>query len=236
MIENVSTLLSLWSNYNLKFILVPEHQINLSISPHPVTLRDGLAMGGRIEVNTTIREEVEPQSPLDPISPWPPPILPPESTRKGEEELSSKEIYGLIAVLGTYLAFGVYLIWALSPSSWLDTVGWTWYPSRSVYITIVTIKCDTDGRDWAVIVPSYLMINVLLSYWSYAALTPLLSPPFDSPDLIVGKSYLVSWSIGGTAAHVQINTLASRQLHLSDITGNSPTPKPSRKLSICLSI
>jgi hypothetical protein len=43
-----------------------------------------------------------------------------------------------------------------------------------------------DGRDWAVIVPSYLMVIVLLAYWSYAALTPLLSPSFDSPDLIVG--------------------------------------------------
>jgi hypothetical protein len=44
-----------------------------------------------------------------------------------------------------------------------------------------------DGRDWAVIVPSYLMVVVLLAYWSYAALTPLLSPSFDSPDLIVGR-------------------------------------------------
>jgi len=80
---------------------------------------------------------VEPQSPLDPISPWPP--LPSsqeapftEREKRDEESLSPKEIYGLIAVLGTYLAFGIYLIWALCPSSWLDAVGWTWYPSRSV--------------------------------------------------------------------------------------------------------
>ena len=43
-----------------------------------------------------------------------------------------------------------------------------------------------DDRDWAVIVPSYLMVIVLLAYWSYAALTPLLSPSFDSPNFIVG--------------------------------------------------
>jgi hypothetical protein len=33
---------------------------------------------------------------------------------------------------------------------------------------------------------------VLLAYWSYAALTPLLSPSFDSPDLIVGEFSLSS--------------------------------------------
>jgi hypothetical protein len=49
-----------------------------------------------------------------------------------------------------------------------------------------------DGRDWAVIVPSYLMVVVLLAYWSYAALTPLLSPSFDSSDLIVGELSLSS--------------------------------------------
>ena len=76
------------------------------------------------------KEEVLPQSPLDPISPWPPP-LPVEPTQN--EELSSKEIYGLIAVLGTYLAFGIYLFWALCPPAWLDAIGWTWYPSRYVH-------------------------------------------------------------------------------------------------------
>jgi phosphatidylinositol glycan class P protein len=45
-----------------------------------------------------------------------------------------------------------------------------------------------DERDWALVIPSYLMVIVLLSYWSYAALTPLLSPDFNSPDLIVGES------------------------------------------------
>lgn len=32
------------------------------------------------------------------------------------------------------------------------------------------------------------MVVVLLAYWTYAALTPLLSPSFDSPDLFVGKA------------------------------------------------
>jgi phosphatidylinositol glycan class P protein len=141
-------------------------------------------MVNQITVDLAIKtkEEVQPQSPLDPISPWPPPL--PLETAK-EEELSSKEIYGLIAVLGTYLAFGIYLVWALCPPAWLDAIGWTWYPSRFVHLG--TRDALADGRDWAVIVPSYLMVVVLLAYWSYAALTPLLSPSFDSPDLIVGR-------------------------------------------------
>ena len=141
----------------------------------------------RVDPATKSKEEVQPQSPLDPISPWPPPL--PTETAK-EEELSSKEIYGLIAVLGTYLAFGIYLVWALCPPSWLDAIGWTWYPSR--YGLLGTREASADARDWAVIVPSYLMVVVLLAYWSYAALTPLLSPSFDSPDLIVGEYPLLS--------------------------------------------
>ena len=89
----------------------------------------GHAMARQIKVNTATQGPVQPQSPLDPISPWPPPL--PLETQQNEE-LSSKEIYGLIAVLGTYLAFGIYLIWALCPPHWLDAVGWTWYPSRYV--------------------------------------------------------------------------------------------------------
>lgn len=57
---------------------------------------------------------------------------------------------------------------------------------------LIDIGEVADSRDWAVIVPSYLMVVVLLAYWSYAALTPLLSPSFDSPDLIVGQYPLLS--------------------------------------------
>jgi hypothetical protein len=86
------------------------------------------------------RAAENPVSPLDPVSPWPPrPTAPgppapgPKTGTNSTEELpSAKEIYGLIAVLGTYLLFGVYLIWGICPPVWLDRVGWTWYPSRLV--------------------------------------------------------------------------------------------------------
>jgi hypothetical protein len=91
----------------------------------------------------------DPVSPLDPVSPWPPRDVPdtdlsddrnassnsrskhPSQTTTGLP--SAKEVYGSLAVLLTYLAFGTYLVWASAPAGSLDRVGWTWYPSRYVY-------------------------------------------------------------------------------------------------------
>lgn len=42
-------------------------------------------------------------------------------------------------------------------------------------------------REWAVIVPCYLMFLVLLTYWIYAGLTCYMTPPFKSMSLITGK-------------------------------------------------
>ncbi|TXT11244.1 hypothetical protein VHUM_01995 [Vanrija humicola] len=81
---------------------------------------------------------------------------------------SPKEVYGSLAVLLTYLAGFVYLLWAVAPAAWLDKAGWTWYPAR----------------EWAVVVPCWLMVVVLLAYWSYAGLTVHLTPAFSSLALI----------------------------------------------------
>jgi phosphatidylinositol glycan class P protein len=43
------------------------------------------------------------------------------------------------------------------------------------------------SRDWAIVVPSYLMLVVWLAYLGYAALGAFLTPSFDSPSLITGK-------------------------------------------------
>lgn len=44
-----------------------------------------------------------------------------------------------------------------------------------------------DGREWAIVVPSYLMLVVWLAYLGYAALGAFLTPSFDSPSLITGE-------------------------------------------------
>ncbi|KAK8846653.1 hypothetical protein IAR55_005740 [Kwoniella newhampshirensis] len=114
---------------------------------------------------------LDPLSPLDPISPWPPlpppssprsPISPGTSTTSSSQEIlpNPTDVYASIAILGTYLLFGLYLFWALGPEDW---VGWL------------------PDRHWSLIVPCWLMMVVLLTYWSYAALVIYLTPSFDSP-------------------------------------------------------
>ena len=81
-----------------------------------------------------------PISPLDPISPWPPlppPAIPaPKDTNPPGVDTSpnAKEVYALIAVLGTYLLFGIYILWTFAPAGWLDALGWTWYPAQWVSV------------------------------------------------------------------------------------------------------
>ncbi|WVO15718.1 hypothetical protein L204_103380 [Cryptococcus depauperatus] len=110
---------------------------------------------------------VQTLSPLTPISPWPslpedpasPTILP------SEQVPNATDVYASIAILGTYLLFGLYLFWAFSPK---DSKWTRWLPDR----------------EWAVIVPCWLMMVVLLTYWTYAALMLYNTPSFSSPDCI----------------------------------------------------
>jgi fatty acid desaturase len=89
-------------------------------------------------------------SPLAPISPWPP-----EEPAAPYPDLPvAKEVYGLLGVLLTYLAFGAYLVWAFAPSRWLDAVGWTWYPSRSAeeyrqYLTAENGQSSCRAGSWS---------------------------------------------------------------------------------------
>jgi phosphatidylinositol glycan class P protein len=50
-------------------------------------------------------------------------------------------------------------------------------------------RCDRlTCRDWALIIPCYLMLVVLLAYLVYAGLTVYLTPPFDAANLVTGGS------------------------------------------------
>ncbi|WRT65139.1 uncharacterized protein IL334_002081 [Kwoniella shivajii] len=110
---------------------------------------------------------LDPVSPLSPISPWPP--IPPPSVREQPTTRSSlpnaTDVYSSIAILGTYLLFFLYLLWAFAPSQSIWT---SWLPDRQ----------------WAIIVPCWMMIIVLLTYWIYAALIIYNTPSWDSVDCI----------------------------------------------------
>ncbi|OXG42746.1 phosphatidylinositol glycan, class P [Cryptococcus neoformans var. grubii Br795] len=108
---------------------------------------------------------IQPLSPLSPISPWP--SIPSAddcahsaSDAHGDALPNATDVYASIAILGTYLSFALYLFWATVPPEW----EWTgWLPDR----------------EWTVIVPCWLMVIVLLAYWTYAALIIYNAPPSE---------------------------------------------------------
>ncbi|ORX33495.1 PIG-P-domain-containing protein [Kockovaella imperatae] len=147
-----------------------------------------------------------PTSPLSPISPWPPidsgpshrqrphsksigpQAVRPDTSRvlestdepdhgEGEEGVqadrepavpSAREVYGFVAVILTFLGYWLYIAWAFSPPNWLDSIGWTWYPDRQ----------------WAIVIPCWLMVVVLCTYLAYGGLTVYMTPSLDSPAFI----------------------------------------------------
>lgn len=71
--------------------------------------------------STTMPNE-PPTSPTSPLAPYPP--LPMEHRSR------APEFYGFVALTSTYLAFALYILWALLPDEYIVWLGVTWYPSR----------------------------------------------------------------------------------------------------------
>jgi phosphatidylinositol glycan class P protein len=62
-----------------------------------------------------------------------------------------------------------------------------------------------DSREWAIVVPCYLILVVLLTYWSYAALVALRTPPFQSPRLVTGAFQLGTLLRSDTYANIPLS-------------------------------
>ncbi|KII87850.1 hypothetical protein PLICRDRAFT_176613 [Plicaturopsis crispa FD-325 SS-3] len=103
----------------------------------------------------------EPTSPVSPLAPYPP--LPPTEHRS-----RAPEFYGFVAWTSTSLLFVLFLLWALLPDECIVKLGVEWYPSR----------------EWALLVPSYAMLLVLLTYFTYFALAIADTPPFSDPSTV----------------------------------------------------
>ncbi|KAH8113746.1 PIG-P [Phellopilus nigrolimitatus] len=97
----------------------------------------------------------EPTSPRSPLAPYPP--------DPAQRKSRAPEFYGFVAWTSTYALFVLYVLWALLPDDWLRGLGIAWYPSR----------------EWALLLPAYSVMLVLLTYFAYWALalyrTPALS-------------------------------------------------------------
>ncbi|KAH9478565.1 Phosphatidylinositol N-acetylglucosaminyltransferase subunit P [Psilocybe cubensis] len=98
--------------------------------------------------------DTSPRSPTAPYR-WPP--------EPEEQRSRAPEFYGFVAWTSTYLLFLLYLLWAILPDEWLVWCGVTWYPNR----------------EWALLVPSWTVVTVLLTYFVYFALAIRATPAFD---------------------------------------------------------
>ncbi|KAH8084338.1 PIG-P [Cristinia sonorae] len=111
--------------------------------------------------------ETSPTSPVSPLAPFPP--LPTEVRSR------APEFYGFVAWSGTYLLFCIFLLWALFPDKYILWLGVSWYPNR----------------DWALLLPAYSIILVLLTYFTYFALAISGTPAFSDMSTITDSRALL---------------------------------------------
>ncbi|GJN89358.1 hypothetical protein Rhopal_002338-T1 [Rhodotorula paludigena] len=94
-------------------------------------------------------------------------LLPPHYGRPSRP--SSPDVLALVA----YVA---YLVWAFLPEEWLEAIGIEWYPAR----------------DWALLVPAWIVMLVVYIYTGYFALNLYSTPPLDSVELLDDPRAFVS--------------------------------------------
>ena len=100
--------------------------------------------------------QIDPTSPVSPLAHYPP------DGWRGEHS-RAPEIYGFVAWSSTALLFVVYMLWALLPDQVIVWLGVEWYPNR----------------EWAIFVPAYTVVLVLLTYFVYFALALYNTPSFS---------------------------------------------------------
>ncbi|XP_022759159.1 phosphatidylinositol N-acetylglucosaminyltransferase subunit P isoform X2 [Durio zibethinus] len=79
----------------------------------------------------------------------------------GEHGPKPSEVYGFVGSITTVVATAIFLIWAYIPEHWLHSVGIFYYPSRY----------------WAVAVPTYAMVIIILAIGFYVGLNFMSTPP-----------------------------------------------------------
>ncbi|XP_062186110.1 phosphatidylinositol N-acetylglucosaminyltransferase subunit P-like [Phragmites australis] len=82
------------------------------------------------------------------------------------------EVYGFVGSITTVIATAVYLGWAYTPEHFLHSLGITYYPSKY----------------WAVAVPSFMIVAVVLSIAIYMGINFLATPPPTSFNTIFDEN------------------------------------------------
>ncbi|GAA5989472.1 hypothetical protein JCM10908_000489 [Rhodotorula pacifica] len=102
-------------------------------------------------------------APIDRSSSSLPAQFPP---REPTDPAPTVESQGFVLYIGSLVAYGVYLVWAFWPEKWLVAIGIEWYPSR----------------DWALLVPAWVVMLVAFVYISYFLLTMYSTPSLSLPE------------------------------------------------------
>ncbi|XP_010933523.1 phosphatidylinositol N-acetylglucosaminyltransferase subunit P isoform X1 [Elaeis guineensis] len=71
------------------------------------------------------------------------------------------EVYGFVGSITTVIATVIFLVWAYTPEPWLHYLGITYYPSKY----------------WALAVPTFCMVTVVLMMAFYLGLNFMVTPP-----------------------------------------------------------
>lgn len=79
----------------------------------------------------------------------------------GEHGPKPSEVCGFVGSISTVVATAIFLIWGYAPDRWLHTIGIFYYPSRY----------------WALAVPTYAMVTVILAIGFYIGLNFMATPP-----------------------------------------------------------
>nr|DAD48617.1 TPA_asm: hypothetical protein HUJ06_018554 [Nelumbo nucifera] len=88
-----------------------------------------------------------------------------------EHGAKPSEVYGFVVSISTVIITVIFFIWAYLPEPWLHYVGITYYPSRY----------------WALAVPAYALVTVLLAMAFYFGLNFMATPPSTSLNIMFGE-------------------------------------------------
>ncbi|KAF7809230.1 Phosphatidylinositol N-acetylglucosaminyltransferase subunit P [Senna tora] len=89
----------------------------------------------------------------------------------GEHGPKPSEVYGFVGSITVAVASVIFLLWAYVPESWLHSIGISYYPSRY----------------WALAVPTYVMVTIVLGLAFYIGLNFMSTPSPASVNTIYGE-------------------------------------------------
>lgn len=87
-----------------------------------------------------------------------------------------RAVYGFVFYLASFVCFAVYVIWAYIPDPWLHCIGLTYWPQKY----------------WAVAVPVYICMTIILAFVAYTGLILLKTAPITDVSTITDDKAVYS--------------------------------------------